>query len=94
MAIPKRVQEKLQQETERAAAGFDSRFERVIGIVRLLSIRWHTCQQLADIFGVSTRTIQRDLDLLYRTGFQLLFHGQRFGYSLEGRYEIPLREPE
>ena len=86
-------QQKLKKETERAAGGFDSRFERLIGIVRLLALRWHTCQQLSEIFQVSTRTIQRDIDLLYRTGFKLLFHGTRWGYSLEAGYQVPLRDP-
>jgi len=73
------------------ARGFDTRFERMIGIIRLLALRCHSCQQLADIFGVSCRTIERDLDLLYRTGFRLLYHGKGWGYSLDGGYKIPLR---
>lgn len=92
--MPKLNQQKLEQETERVSGGFDSRFERMVGIIRLLALRWHTCPQLAEIFGVNKRTIQRDLDLLYRTGFKLLFHGPGWGYSLEAGYEIPLREPE
>lgn len=87
-----RLKQKLEEETQRAAQGFDSRFERMIGIIRLLSLRWHTCQQLAGIFGVSCRTVERDLDLLYRTGFQLLYHGKGWGYSLEGKYHIPLKD--
>lgn len=85
---------KLQQETERATGGFDSRFERMIGVIRLLTLRWHTSPQLAEIFKVSTRTIERDVDLLYRSGFRLLYHGRGCGYSLEAVYHIPLREPE
>ncbi len=66
----------------------------MISIIRLLNLRWHTCQQLSVIFGVSVRTIERDIDLLYRSGFQLLYHGKGWGYSLDGKYSIPLRDPE
>jgi predicted DNA-binding transcriptional regulator YafY len=85
---------KLEQETERATGGFDSRFERMIGLIRLLTLRWHTSPQLAEIFKVSKRTIERDVDLLYRSGFRLLYHGRGWGYSLEAGYHIPLRVPE
>jgi predicted DNA-binding transcriptional regulator YafY len=85
---------RIQRETERVTGGFDSRFERMIAIIRLLSLRWHTNPQLAKIFQVSIRTIERDIDLLYRSGFKLLYHGRGWGYSLDAGYKIPLREPE
>lgn len=83
---------KLARETFRASLGFDSRFERLIGIVRLLAIREHTTSELSEIFEVSVRTLERDIGLLGRTGFFLVNHGRGRGYSLEGRYLIPLKD--
>jgi len=83
---------KLERETFRASLGFDSRFERMIGIVRLLAIREHTTSELAEVFEVSVRTLERDIGLLGRTGFYLVNHGRGRGYSLQGRYSIPLKD--
>lgn len=83
---------KLEQETFRASLGFDSRFERLIGIIRLLALREHTTSELAEIFEVSVRTIERDIGLLERTGLHLVNQGRGRGYALQGRYSIPLRE--
>ncbi len=81
---------RLDQERLRASLGFDTRFERLIGMIRLLSLAPHTSSQLADIFEISVRTIERDLVLLSRTGFYLM--KKKTAYFLEKPCTIPLQD--
>ncbi|MBG8554370.1 helix-turn-helix transcriptional regulator [Hymenobacter guriensis] len=66
-----------------------NRIDRLFGIVTLLQARRHaTAEQLAAQFGISVRTVYRDIRALDEQGIPVSFEPQR-GYCLVPGYLLP-----
>ncbi|QXD16930.1 WYL domain-containing protein [Rhodocaloribacter litoris] len=65
------------------------RTDRLLAILHeLKASRWHRAADLADLFGVSTRTIYRDMQVLGEAGVPLQAVPGK-GYSLDEGYFLP-----
>ncbi|MFW8120652.1 helix-turn-helix transcriptional regulator, partial [Klebsiella pneumoniae] len=63
-----------------------SKAERFLSLVERLSLRPHRVSELAQLYGVSVRTVERGLDALSHAGYRI----EELGRSL---YRIPDRPP-
>ncbi|BDG29855.1 hypothetical protein TthSNM76_20650 (plasmid) [Thermus thermophilus] len=63
-----------------------SKAERFLSLVERLSLRPHRVSELAQLYGVSVRTVERDLEALSHAGYRIEQLGR-------GLYRIPDRPP-
>ena len=71
---------------------YDKKFLRLVGTLYRLGTAGHiTPSGLSQEFGVTIRTIQRDLGLIEQGGFPLVKTPQGYRFMEGFRYELPAR---
>ena len=69
------------------------RIHRLLKLIQLLqSGRWYNARQLAELAGVSRRTVFRDLATLQESDIHVVYDESRQGYSLPGHRFLPATE--
>ncbi|QDU78894.1 HTH domain protein [Polystyrenella longa] len=68
----------------------ENRIKRLVRLLDLLqSGHAYNSVQLAELCGISRRTVFRDIRILQDSGVQVLFHEDRQGYTLPGSFFLP-----
>ncbi|HNT36691.1 MAG TPA: WYL domain-containing protein, partial [bacterium] len=71
---------------------YGDKITRVLNLIQDLAARQHTKKELAEKYGVTERTILRDLDTIRRAGYEL-DEGTPFESGIEKRYRLERRKP-
>ncbi|MBN1845238.1 MAG: WYL domain-containing protein [Sedimentisphaerales bacterium] len=67
-----------------------TRLERILRLLNLLqSSRYYRPAELAELLGISRRTVFRDLEMLYQAGIPCYYDDEQGGYRIDRQFFLP-----